>query len=417
MVLLLPFALARFFWKNRNNQDALQRWRERLGLVKFEADGSRLIWIHAVSVGESNVAQPLIDRILANYPDTRVLVSTTTATGASTVQARHGTEVTHMYFPFDIKTCVASCFDRVRPKVIILIETELWPNFLAVAEERSVPVVLINARLSEKAAARYGRIPQLMGQMLRRLRLIAAQSTDDAGRFVALGADRENVFVTGSMKFDRELVPSTLERGEAIRRELGMSRFVLMAGSTRDGEETQLLEQLPVLLKQIPNFLLVIAPRHPERFDAVAEILDSQGISYQRYQHGRSVESTTSVFLLDVMGELPSYYAAADLAFVGGSLKPLGGQNTLEPAGLGVPILVGPHTYNFASVNSKLAEAGALLVAENAEHMTALTIELSSDSNRRDHMGLSGKRVFKENRGALKYVETLLDPYLVSTKP
>ena len=416
MVLLLPFALVRFCWKNRSNPEALRRWRERLGLLDFKNNAADLIWIHAVSVGESNVAQPLIDRLKSNYPGVEIVVSTTTATGARTVMSRHGTEVTHIYFPFDIKTCIAKCFDKLAPQAIILIETELWPNFLAVAEERAVPVALINARLSEKAARRYRKFPQLMEQMLRRLDLIAAQSPDDAGRFEALGADQEKVFVTGSMKFDRELVPSTRERGEAIRRELGTSRFVLMAGSTRDGEEALLLEQLPRLLERIPDFLLVIAPRHPERFDTVAELLDSQGISNQRYQDGRTVAAKTSVFLLDVMGELTNYYAAADIAFVGGSLKPLGGQNTLEPAGLGVPILVGPHTYNFASVNGKLADAGALLVAEDPEQLTKLAIELSLDSNQRDRMGLSGKRVFKENRGALNQVEALLAPLLASVK-
>ena len=416
MVFVLPFALLRFWWKNRRNSDALGRWRERLGLIDLTNDGRDLIWIHAVSVGESNVAQPLIDKIVAVNPSSRILVTTTTATGANTVMSRYADEVTHRYFPFDLKCSVRSCFKKLKPRVVILIETELWPNFLAVADEFEIPVVLINGRLSERAANRYRRAPKLTAQMLNRLTLIAAQSVHDADRFKALGGRAENVVVTGSMKFDRELAPSVLERGEAIRRELGSSRFVFMAGSTRDGEEELLLAELPELVARIPKFLMVVAPRHPERFTVVEEMLARHRVPYQSYQQRQTVAASTQVYLLDVMGELTNYYAAADIAFVGGSLAPFGGQNTLEPAGLGVPILVGPHTYNFASVNSKLSAAGALHVVQNAAQLTALTIELSNDSNRRDQMGLSAKQVFRDNRGALKQVLSLLERYLVDEK-
>ena len=416
MVALLPFALFRFVWKNRKNPDARRRWKERLGILDFQSASDGVIWIHAVSVGESNVAQPLTDRILANYPNSHVVVSTTTATGAEMVIARYPREVTHVYFPFDIKACVRASFAKLNPKLVVLIETELWPNFLAVAEQKGVPVVLINARLSERAADKYRRISNLMKRMLGRLDLLVAQSEEDAERFLSLGAAQDKLVVTGSLKFDREPVPSTLERGEAIRRELGQNRFVLMAGSTRDGEEQLLLGQITALRAKIPNFLMVLAPRHPERFDQIADLLEAQQIPYQRYQDNRSVSEATQVFLLDVMGELTHYYAASDLAFVGGSLKPFGGQNTLEPAGLGVPILVGPYTYNFTAVNRKLAKAGALVETQTEETLTRLIIELSIDSDRRDRMGLSGKKVFRDNRGALKQVEILLAPYLASIK-
>lgn len=365
-----------------------------------------------MSVGESNAAEPLIDKLMVKFPKWRILMTTTTATGAENVSKRYGDDVEHAYFPYDLKSCLARFFDTTQPKLVILIETELWPNFLSESAARKIPVLLINGRLSEKAAERYSRAPRLIKQMLHQISAIAAQSKDDAARFISLGAEPANVVSTGSLKFDREINHSIFERGEALRRELGMNRFILIAGSTREDEEEIMLDGLTSLTGKIPGLLVILAPRHPERFTAVAELLTRRGISFARYQQSRVVDEDVDVFLLDAMGELANYYAAADVAYVGGSLLPYGGHNTLEPAGLGVPIVVGPHTYNFKEINAKLADSGALITVMDAGELHEAILKLSADSNLRDAMGQSGLAVFLQNRGALSKVEKIIEEYL-----
>ena len=416
VVFLLPVALLRLYWRSRPYPDARRRWQERLGNVSLVRDKRTLVWIHAVSVGEVNAAQPLIDRLLESHSELRVLVTTTTPTGASTLEARYGDRVDHAYFPYDLNFCLKRFFNACRPSVIILMETELWPNFLAVAAERKIPVLLVNGRMSEKALRRYQYFGDLIKLMLQQIDVIAAQSGDDAARFELLGAPPERVVSTGSLKFDREINPSVFERGEALKRELGVNRFVVMAGSTREGEEELLVDTLLDLTKQIPNVLLVLAPRHPERFDSVAELLKRRDVLFNRYQSRDRSDPQAVVYLLDVMGELTNYYAASDLAFVGGSLLPLGGQNTLEPAGLGIPIVVGPHTYNFKAINDKLAAAGALSVAADTHELANIIVQLSRDSNLRDQMGQAARNVFAQNRGALAQVDAILQNYLAATK-
>jgi 3-deoxy-D-manno-octulosonic-acid transferase len=409
---LLPFALIRQYWKSRHYPNARGRWKERLGYFKAKHKHANYIWIHAVSVGESNAAEPLIDKLMVKFPKWRILMTTTTATGAENVSKRYGDDVEHAYFPYDLKSCLARFFDTTQPKLVILIETELWPNFLSESAARKIPVLLINGRLSEKAAERYSRAPRLIKQMLHQISAIAAQSKDDAARFISLGAEPANVVSTGSLKFDREINHSIFERGEALRRELGMNRFILIAGSTREDEEEIMLDGLTSLTGKIPGLLVILAPRHPERFTAVAELLTRRGISFARYQQSRVVDEDVDVFLLDAMGELANYYAAADVAYVGGSLLPYGGHNTLEPAGLGVPIVVGPHTYNFKEINAKLADSGALITVMDAGELHEAILKLSADSNLRDAMGQSGLAVFLQNRGALSKVEKIIEEYL-----
>lgn len=405
---LLPVALIRLYWKSRRYPDARARWRERLGYFRPRDQQANYIWVHAVSVGESNAAEPLIDALTRNFPDRKILMTTTTATGAENVLKRFGQTVEHAYFPYDLRNCLKRFFDAVQPELIILIETELWPNFLGESQERKIPVVLVNGRLSAKSAGGYKKVPRLIRQMLNQLTVIAAQSSDDAARFVSIGANPANVVSTGSLKFDREINHSVFERGEALRRELGANRFIFMAGSTREGEEEVLFDALTMLTKTIPDLLVIIAPRHPERFGSVADLLSKRAIKFCRHRDSRVVDNEVKVFLLDVMGELTSYYAASDVAFVGGSLLPFGGHNTLEPAGLGVPILVGPHTYNFAEINIKLTNAGALTTVTNAATLEDVITTLNSDSNLRDSMGRAGQAVFCNNRGALSEVVDII---------
>lgn len=414
--ILLPAALLRLFWKSRRYPDARARWRERLGYFHPLAPAEKYIWIHAVSVGESTAAEPLIDELLKNFPDRKILMTTTTATGAENVKRRFGGDVEHSFFPYDLRFCLQRFFNAVQPELIILIETELWPNFLMESQQRKIPVMLINGRLSEKAAGRYARLPRLIKQMLKQLSVVAAQSKDDAARFVSSGANPENVVTTGSLKFDREINHSVFERGEALRRELGVNRFVFMAGSTREGEEEILLDAFEMAKDKTSGLLMIIAPRHPERFNVVADLLTKRAIPFCRQQDNRIVDATIKVFLLDVMGELTSYYAASDVAYVGGSLMPYGGHNTLEPAGLGVPIVSGPHTYNFDEINNKLRQAGALTTVDDAATLSDSIVQLNRDSNLRDSMGQAGQDVFCSNRGALSKVLSLIERQLASTE-
>ena len=387
-----------------------------MGYFQPQATAGNYILIHAVSVGESTAAEPLIAELLRCFPDRKILMTTTTATGAENVQKRFGNDVEHAFFPYDLKFCLKRFFDAARPELVILIETELWPNFLTECKERNTPVMLVNGRLSEKAARRYGRAPGLIKQMLGQLSMIAAQSEEDAARFVSSGADPAEVVSTGSLKFDREINHSVFERGEALRRELGVNRFVFMAGSSREGEEEVLLEALRMLQGDVPGLLMILAPRHPERFPVVADMLNKYAISFCRQQESRVVEKSTRVFLLDVMGELTNYYAASDVAYVGGSLLPFGGHNTLEPAGLGVPILSGPHTYNFSEINKKLSDAGALLTIEDAASLADAILKLSADSNLRDSMGQAGQEVFGNNRGALSKIVDIISEQLLGAE-
>ncbi|WP_246172878.1 lipid IV(A) 3-deoxy-D-manno-octulosonic acid transferase [Thermochromatium tepidum] len=415
--LALPLVLARLYWRGRTHPDARRRLGERLawgqgrdGIGASPVD----LWIHAVSVGEVQAAAALIRRLLESEPGRRILVTTTTPTGAERLRALFGDQVAHRYTPFDLPGVMECFIARVRPQLVIVMETEIWPNMLAVLERHGIPAALVNARLSERSARGYARLPCLIRPALARFSLIAAQTRADARRLIALGAPRPCVQVTGNLKFDPVQPEDLATRAGEIRHLWGAERPVWVAASTHEGEEIQVLQAHRRLLAQRPEALLVLVPRHPERFDAVASLIARQGLAFARRSQGQEVTPGQSIYLGDTLGELTYFLAAADLAFIGGSLVPRGGHNPLEAAVSGIPILLGPHTFNFAAIVRMLYEAGAAEQVEDVETLSRCLIDLFDAPGRRVLMGERGREVVARHRGALERLWVALAPWLSS---
>lgn len=407
-LLLLPVVLARLAWRALRNPAYRDRWTQRLGIYAPMPKLAAPVWVHAVSVGEVGAAAPLIRAVRERFPHAPVLVSTTTPTGFDTVMRQFGRSVHHVYFPYDLPWIVGRFLRHFKPRMLLLMETELWPNVIHGCRRAAIPVVLVNGRMSAHSARRYRALGGFTAGMLSDLTWLAAQTAADAERLRELGAPAGRVSVTGSLKFDVHLPASVFEEGAAIRRELGINRPILMAGSTRPGEEEILLDVLRRLRASFPSVLLVIAPRHPERFDAVVEVCRKAGLRVVRRRGGEACDAEVDVFVVDTMGELLKFYAAADVAFVGGSLAPFGGQNVLEPAALGVPIVTGPHLFNFEEIAAKLRTAGALEIGHDAAALTALVARWLGDSDRRDAAGRAGSDIVASNRGATTAVVDVL---------
>ena len=397
LYLLLPPAFVRLWLRGRRNPAYRARWGERLGLVPPLPQAPR-IWLHAVSVGETIAAAPLLRALQARLPAHDWLVTTTTPTGSAQVRRLFGDEVAHHYLPWDLPQAVAHFLDRTRPDLLLVMETEIWPNLFAACRKRGIPVCIVNARLSERSLRGYRRIRPLLAGALSGVRVLA-QAEADAERFRELGA--REVRVTGNLKFDLEIPASATATGEALRLALG-HRPVWVAGSTHEGEDALVLAAHRRLLKQAPDALLILVPRHPERFDAVAELIGQDGFSFRRRSSGALPGAADSVYLGDTLGELLAFYAAADIAFVGGSLVPHGGHNPLEPAALGVPVITGPHWHNFAAIYPELIAAGAAREVPDAARLAEVLTGWLADPLSRDAAGEAGRRVVADNRGALQ---------------
>ncbi|MCC6709695.1 MAG: lipid IV(A) 3-deoxy-D-manno-octulosonic acid transferase [Gammaproteobacteria bacterium] len=398
--LLVPALLARLYLRSRHAGTTALRWRERLGYYREPAKGGAPIWIHAVSVGETMAAVPLVRALQEQFEDRSILLTTTTATGADTVARMLGDSVQHAFFPYDLPSAVQRFVEHFRPRILLVMETELWPNTLAVCHRRGLPIVLANARLSARSLRGYLRVAALSREIVRSIDHIAAQTSDDAARFIRLGADPQRLAVIGSLKFDLDLPASVHEQAAAVRRDLGVNRPLLMAASTREGEEALVLDAFAHITAQLPHALLLLVPRHPERFDEVAQLCASRGVRFRRRSQSAQCDEQDQVYLLDSMGELPRHYAAADVAFVGGSLLPFGGHNVLEPAVLGRPVLVGPHTFNFTEIVRLLEDAGALVVVADARALAQAALHWLRDSNERDRVGGVARDIVHRHRGA-----------------
>lgn len=407
-LLLLPLLLARVAWRGRRNPAYRDRWRQRLGFYDVALKSGEVLWVHAVSVGEVGAAAPLVRALRERFPFAPVLITTTTPTGYDTVTRQFGETVQHVYCPYDLPWIVRRFLRRFRPRMLLLMETELWPNVIHECRRAEVPVVLVNGRMSEQSAKRYGVLRGFAAGMLRELTWLAVQTAADAERLRQLGAPADRISITGSLKFDVHLPASVFEEGAAVRRELGINRPILMAGSTRPGEEDILLDVLQRLRASYPALLLVIAPRHPERFDAVAELCRKAHLRVARRQTGAGCEAEVDVFVVDTMGELLKFYAASDVAFVGGSLAPYGGQNVLEPAALGVPVVTGPHLHNFEDIATTLQQAGALKIGADASALSVIIAGWLADSDRRDAAGRAGSDIVASNKGATATVVGVL---------
>lgn len=411
--LLLPFILLRLWIKNRQIPNGLQFWHERLGfaLRPFSPGG---IWVHAVSVGESLAAIPLIKLLQQRYPETPIIVTNETKTGAERIRVELGDSVTQLYFPYDLPLVLRRFFKALQPKLLILIETELWPNLLVSCQLYQVPVVLVNARLSERSAKSYRRILPLMHKMLNSINLIAAQFQADAERFIALGFPAEKMRVTGSLKFDLTLPLSLTEQAQHWRKIWGENRPVWIAASTHPGEEEFILQAFTEARRFFPDLLLVSIPRHVDRVPQLEQLYNSQTYKIiKRSDHNQSKMSSADIFIGDTMGELLIFYAAADLAFIGGSLVEKGGQNPLEPAAIGLPILTGPYTFNFATITEQLKQRHVEIQVTNAKELAEQVIALLSDPERRQQMSHEAKKFVAENKGSVLKQMQLIENLLI----
>ena len=413
--LALPLVLARLWLRGRQEPGYRQHWGERLGFYgRKAADTPLTIWLHAVSVGETRAAEPLVDALLAAWPDCRIVLTHMTPTGRATGKAlfaKHGARLVQSYLPYDTGAMPARFIRHFVPKICILMETEVWPNLIHQCNHHQVPVVLANARLSQRSLAKAQRLGKLILDAARGITLVAAQTPDDAARVRQLGV--REVVVTGSIKFDVVVPEAALATGARLRSAIG-TRPVLLCASTREGEEELILDAyqrsgLPA------HALLLIVPRHPQRFDEVEKLVASRGLAVQRRSalHGDAVISpSTQVLLGDSMGEMFAYYAACDCAFVGGSLLPLGGQNLIEPAALGKPVLIGQHTFNFALVTEQAIAAGGAALVLDADALMAQAASLLQDPARLADMGARALAFAAQHRGATPRTIAAIKPLL-----
>ncbi len=406
-VLLLPY-IGYWLIRGITNRSYLERIGERLGLGYPRLE--QCIWIHAVSVGEVVAAVPLIRALGKRFPDQPLLVTTVTPTGAARVASLFGDEVHHTYIPFEAPHVIKRFFEATNPAIALVLETEIWPNLYRGCGVRDIPLVLVSARISPKSVRSYRRLLPLFRETLSHGIIIAAQSEADAERFLSLGAAPERTRVTGNIKFDVELPPDLADRGRNLRAELFGDRPVWIAASTHEGEEELVLAAQQALLKTFPELLLVLVPRHPQRFPAVRDMIEKRRMSVVSRTDGETCGPTTQVFLGDTMGELTLFYAASDVAFVAGSLVPIGGHNLLEPAALGVPLLSGPYVFNAQEIADMFIAKGACkLVSDSAELATAVE-GLLSDAEAASSLGDAGRGILERNRGALARLMAMIEP-------
>ncbi|MGH1460826.1 MAG: lipid IV(A) 3-deoxy-D-manno-octulosonic acid transferase [Neptuniibacter sp.] len=406
--LALPLILIRLWWRSLKAPAYRQRWRERLGFYT-EISVDRPLWIHAVSVGETLAIVPLVKLIQARHPEVPILITTMTPTGAERVEASFGDSVTHLYCPYDLPCVLTRFLKKVNPRACVIVETELWPNLVNSCHQRDIPLLVANARLSARSAKGYARFGDMAENMLQQITKIAVQNGTDGQRFLELGLPESALEVTGSIKFDVQ-APDGCERlATALRQLWGEERPVLIGASTHDGEESALLELFSKLAPQHPDLLLVLVPRHPERFDMVAELVKKSGLKLARRSLGQQPSEKTQVYLGDTMGELMKLLAAADIAFVGGSLIQRGGHNPLEPAVLKKPVVMGSHFFNFQLICDSLKEAGGLSVVLSQSEFESEVDRLMTHPDMAYKQGEAGYNFVKKNQGALEKLYTLTE--------
>ncbi|MBJ6984886.1 lipid IV(A) 3-deoxy-D-manno-octulosonic acid transferase [Luteimonas sp. MC1750] len=410
LYVLAPVTVYHLIWRGFRQAEYLERWGERYAAYRTPPlDGC--IWVHAVSVGEVNAAAPLVNALLEERPDLRLLVTTITPTGSMRVRALWGDRVEHVYLPYDLSGAVRRFLAHFRPRLALVLETELWPNLLFCCRDHGVPAYLVNARLSERSLRGYRALRPLVGRALRTLAGVAAQSDADAGRFVLLGAHQEAVSVLGNLKFDIRIDGTARRTAAAFATHSG-GRRAWIAASTHPEEEAAVIAMHRRLRARWPDLLLLWAPRHPERFRPVAQACVEAGWRVATRKLTQWPDGGDDVFVIDTLGELVHFYACAEVAFVGGSLQAVGGHNLLEPAALGVAVVTGPHLHNFADIAQRMDEAGALRIGADADAVVAELDALLGDEAARAAMVVEGQRLVKEGRGALALTLDMIRPAL-----
>lgn len=405
--LLLPLIFGRLLWRSIKAPEYRKRYWERLGLYRRNFEGP-FIWFHAVSVGEAEAAFPLIKRLQQDFPAKKFLITTTTPTGSARVQAVLADSVTHVYLPYDTPDSVARFIAAFRPELGVVMETEIWPNLFAACAAKGIPLCIVNARLSYKSARGYAKIPTLIKPALACVSQIATQTQEDAERFVSIGAKRTFVQSVGNLKFDIDIDPQFLDRGKQLKQEYFAGRFVWIIASTHKNEEAVFLKLYQDLKSYIPELLLLLVPRHPERFSEVERQVVGNDLKLITRSSGLKCADETDVFLLDSMGELKLFYAAADLAFVGGSMVPIGGHNILEPAALGVPVMFGPYMDNFREIQSNVLAAEAAVQCFNEAEILSNVGNIYQNPTARNALAKKGLQFVADNKGALDKIVTLI---------
>jgi 3-deoxy-D-manno-octulosonic-acid transferase len=411
---LAPFALAATALRGLRDPAYRGRLRERLGFIRLQhaVNQEPVLWVHAVSVGEVQAAAALVRALRRQYPHHCLMVTTATPTGAQRVRALFADSVQHAYLPYDLPGAVRRFLAATRPGIALIMEREIWPNLFRECGRRGVPILLASARLTERSTRRHRRLAGLFGPVLSGDVTVAAQSARDAERFLAIGASPARTHVTGNVKFDLQIDDQLRQAGAALRASHFPGRAVWVAGSTHEGEEAVLLDAHRRACVECRDLLLILVPRHPDRFAQVRSWLQASDVSFASRSAGEPVTADIAVLLVDTLGELLMFYGAADIAFVGGSLVPIGGHNLLEPAALARPIAVGPYNFNGEEIARMCLSSGAALEVESAEQLSAAILELVADPDRRAAMGAAGLALVEANRGAvgriMRLVETLL---------
>ena len=410
---LTPLLVLRLYWLSVKTPASRERIPERFGWTTIHGNNSPLLWVHAVSVGEVQATRPLIKAVRVHYPQFRILLTTTTPTGAETVKQLYQDTVTHRYMPYDLPGAVGRFCQRLHPDLFIAMETEIWPNLFHTCHKNDIPVIIANARLSAASLAGYKKLVLLARETLSKVTCIIAQSHTDADRFMELGVERDKIRVTGNLKFDVPESESFAKQAGELKKLLGTSaRKVWLAASTHDREEQIILESHARILAQIPQCLLIIAPRHPERFNEVVRLARKAGFSVLKMTDKQAVTSNIQVFILDTLGDLPACYTQSDIAFIGGSLVAAGGHNPLEPASRSVPVLFGPHTSNFSDICRNLQDCGAAMVVKDAASLAQTVLAFLNDSDKCRSAGDAARTFVESNRGSVDAMLAELRPLL-----
>lgn len=401
--LTLPAIMLRLLWRSRYTIAYRKRWSERFGYIKRVTETDASIWIHAVSMGEANAAIPLIKELIVRYPQYTIVVTTTTPTGSAQIIRHLKDEVIHVYAPYDVPWMVNRFLRRSRAKLCIIMETEIWPNILQCCRAQNIPIFLANARLSERSKLRYQLIANLTKYMLRSYSMVSAQGLLDGERLLSLGLDPKRLMVSGNIKFDVQFPADINRQGLNLRKEWNAEeRPVFIAASTHEGEESIILDALDLIRQKIPNVLLVLVPRHPDRFSKVEKLCKDRGERLVLRSLNQIPTDEISIMLGDTMGELLLLYAASDIAFVGGSLVPVGGHNLIEPAAIGLPVLTGPQLHNFTEISRLLQTAGTAQVVSDAKSLASSVNALFSAAELREKMSIRSREVIAANSGALE---------------
>jgi len=405
----MPFILLRLLWRSRHAANYRRRWSERFGYIPTAEKKS--IWVHAVSVGEAIAAIPLIKALLLKYSDYTIVVTTTTPTGSSLVSTHFQNQVMHVYAPFDVPTAVRRFLYRAKARLCIIMETELWPNLFLTCKKWNVPIILANGRLSEHSSLRYRFIATLTKKMLSGCRLVIAQGVLDGERYLRLGLDPKKLVVSGNIKFDIK-IPEMLTTQARVMKQAISNRYIFVAASTHEKEENIILQAFRQIQRKIPNTLLMLAPRHSNRFQKVVALCRTHQFTVQCKTQNLSISDDTDILLIDTIGDLLLIYALSDIAFVGGSLVSVGGHNLIEPAALGVPILSGPYLDNFLDIGNLLKDAGALQIVSSANQLADVAIALYTAQELREKIGKCAKAVIDQNRGSLEKHVTYIEQQL-----